>query len=320
MSESDAALDLFLHWLRETYGRAFHLSDGGSSAAADQPDGLVTARDGDFQLTAAVRTLLPSDDAAWESRRRMLEELIGDALPARIALWVPAGANLPSEEPDVSEFAAAVRESAIKLGPVERSYVPLPVKLFLRKNADTGGVVSVTGGLNPHWARFTERVRGTYDLDSTQLHRLPESEEHLEKLLDAVVEQTEKLDVGQYGVIDTIDAWTLQKLSGEPGVTIIGVPPAVAGEGGIAVRRNFRRILAGAGPLREATAGVRALVVLGYYARIEQEGATVAMRGFEPSLYSGIDFVCLVADGVVKPLIEPARKPSPPTPAISETL
>jgi hypothetical protein len=298
--ESDAVLGLFLDWLRETYGRGFQRDAGGS-----EPAGQVTARDGDFQLTAAVRTLLPWDDAAWESRRRMLEELIGDGLPARVALWVPAGANLPSEEPDVSEFAAAVREAAIKLGPVERSYVSLPAKLYLRKNAVTGGVVSVTGGLNPHWARFTERVRGSYDLDSTQLHRLPESEEHLEKLLDAVVEKTETLDAGQYAVIETIDAWTVQRLTGEANLTIVGVPPAVAAEGGISVRRNLRRILAGAEPLREAKVGARALVVLGHYARIEQEGATVAMRGFEPTLYTGIDFVCLVADGVVKPLIQP---------------
>ena len=295
--ESDVALDLFFHWLRETYGRAFQLDAG----SAD----LIASHDGDFQLTAAVRTLLPLDDSAWESRRRMLEELIGDGLPARVALWVPAGADLPADEPFVSEFAALVREAAIKLGPKERSYVPLPVKLFLRKNADTGGVVSVTGGLNPHWARFTERVRGSYDLDSTQLHRLPESEEHLEKLLDGVVEKTETLAAGQYAVIETIDAWTVQRLSGDANVTIVGVPPAVAAEGGISVRRNLRRILTGAESLREAKIGARALVALGYYARIEQEGATVAMRGFEPALYSGIDFVCLVADGVLKALIQP---------------
>ena len=295
--ESDVALDLFLQWLREIYGRAFQ-RDAGSSD-------LITARDGDFALATAVRSLLPADEAEWESRRGMLRDLIGDGLPARVALWVPAGADLPSEEPEVSEFAALVREAAIKLGPQERSYVPLPAKLYLRKNADTGGVVSVTGGLNPHWARFTERVRGTYDLDSTQLHRLPESEEHLERLLDAVVERTQSLDVGQYAVIETIDAWTVQRLSGEASVTIVGVPPAAAAEGGIAVRRNLRRMLAAAGPLREAKGGARALLVLGYYARIEQEGATVAMRGFEPALYSGIDFVCLVADGVVKPLIQP---------------
>ena len=296
----DVALDLFLDWLRETYGRGFQRDAGGS-----EPDGLVTARDGDFQVTADVRTLLSLSDAAWESRRLMLQELIGDGLPARAALWVPAGADLPADEPDFSEFAALVREAVVKLGPQERSYVPLPAKLYLRKNADTGGVVSATGGLNSHWARFTERVRGSYDLDSTQLHRLPESEEHLEKLLDAVVEKTETLDAGQYAVIETIDAWTVQRLSGNAGVTIVGVPPAVAAEGGISVRRSLRRILGDAGPLREATVGARALLVLGYYARIQQEGATVAMRGFEPALYGGIDFICLVADGVVKPLIQP---------------
>ena len=126
-----------------------------------------------------------------------LEGLLGEGLPARIALWVPAGADLPADEPAVSEFAAAVREAAVKLGPHERSYVPLPATLLLRKSSDSGGVVSVTGGLNPFWARFTERVRGSYDLDSNQLHRLPESEEHLERLLDTVVEASTTLDVGQ---------------------------------------------------------------------------------------------------------------------------
>ena len=46
------------------------------------------------------------------------------------------------------------------------------------------------------------------------------------------------------------------------------------------------------------------LIVLGPYARMEQEGATTAMRGYDPALYAGIDFVCLVADGLVKPLVQ----------------
>ena len=85
-----------------------------------------------------MRTLVPFEDAAWEQRRQLLEELIGDDLPARIALWVPAGADLPREEPALSEFVALVRQSAVKLGPHERSYVPLPITLRLRKNADDG--------------------------------------------------------------------------------------------------------------------------------------------------------------------------------------
>jgi hypothetical protein len=38
---------------------------------------------------------------------------------------------------------------------------------------------------------------------------------------------------------------------------------------------------------------------------MEEEGATTALRGYDPTLYGGIDFVCLAADGLVKPLIQP---------------
>ncbi len=74
---------------------------------------------------------------------------------------------------------------------------------------------------------------------------------------------------------------------------------------GLTVRRNLRRIFGEAAPeLREAEVELKALVLLGYYARMDEEGASIAMRGFSPSLYSGLDFVCLVADGLVKPLIQ----------------
>jgi hypothetical protein len=192
------------------------------------------------------------------------------------------------------------------LGPHERSYVPLPATILLRKNADTGGVVSVSGGLNPHWARFTDRVRGSFDLDSTQVHRLPESDEHLEELIDHIVEASAKLGLGEVVGVETIDAWAIQRLSGSAGVTIIGVPPAGTADLGLTVRRNFRRVLLDAAPpLRAAAADVRALVVHAPYARIDQEGATTAMRGYDPASYSGIDFVCLASDGVIKPLIQP---------------
>jgi hypothetical protein len=176
---------------------------------------------------------------------------------------------------------------------------------LLRKSADGGGVVSVTGGLNPHWARFTEHVRGTYDLDSTHLHRLPESEEHLQGLIDKIIERAATLETGQIAEIETVDAWTIQRLGEAQGVTVIGLPPAEAQDVGLPVRRNFRRVLAEAAPrLGEQAGGLRALLVLGPYARMEQEGATTAMRGYDPSLYAGLEFVCLIADGLVKPLIQ----------------
>jgi hypothetical protein len=296
MSESTVALELFLRWLNDGQQRRFRIETAG--------DGSATAVDDSVRLAIEVRELLgPIQDGAWLAARERLEEQLAGAVPGAIALWVPAGAQLPAGEPVLSEFIDHVRRAAVKLGPNERAYVPLPIRLLLRKTSDSGNVVSVTGGLNPHWARFTERVRGTFDLDSTRLHRLPEPEEHLEGLFDSIVERSAKLEAGQIAEIETIDSWTVQRVAGD-GVTIVGVPPAETQEAGLAVRRNLRRILAEAAPaLRSADAELKALVLLGYYARMEDEGATIAMRGFSPSLYSGLEYVCLVADGLVKPLI-----------------
>jgi hypothetical protein len=297
MSEYSIALELFLRWLNEEQQRPFRIENAG--------DGGAMVTDGAVGFAVEVRPLLgPTEDAAWLAARERLEAQIAAEVPGSIALWVPAGADLPAGEPALSEFIDHVRQATVKLGTHERAHVPLPIKLLLQKTSDSGNVVSVTGGLNPHWARFTERVRGTFDLDSTRLHRLPESEEHLEALLDAVVERSSKLEARQIAEIETVDSWTVQRVAGE-GVTIVGVPPAETQDAGLAVRRNLRRILGEAAPpLRAAEADLKALVHLGYYARMEDEGASIAMRGFSPSLYSGLDLVCLVADGLVKPLIQ----------------
>ena len=301
MPETEVALDLFLHWLAHAHERRFTVSERSETSA-------VTS-DGSTRLTVEIRPLLSVEDAAWVQARERLEGLLCDGLPGAYALWVPAGAGLPSEEPALSEFIDLFRQSAIRLGPQERSYVPIPISLYLRKTSDDGGVVSVTGGLNSYWARFTEHVTGTYDLDSTQLHRLPESDDHLPQLLETVIEHAKALQSGQWIEIDTIDAWTIQKLGGEKGVTVIGGPPAGGEDMALAVRRNLRRLLAEAGPaLRDAETGLRALVLVGHYWRIEQEGATTAMRGYDPALYAGVDFVCLAADVLVKPIIQPPAR------------
>lgn len=295
---SEVARDLFLHWSRHTLGREFRNQDS---------DALGwTASDGEFQLEIHVRSIVPAEDPNWERSRQLLEELIGDDLPARVALWVPAGASLPSDEPAISEFVSLVRQSAVRLGPGERSHVALPITLRLRKSSDSGGVVSVTGGLNPHWATFTDRVRGSFDMDSTDLHRLPESDEHLEKLIDFIVERANSMEVGDVSLIETVDCWTVQRLDGDHGFTIVGLPPTAAVDMGLAIRRGFRRILNEEGPLlRASTSDLKALVVVAHYPRMEQEGATTAMRGYDPSSYSGIDFVFLASDGLVRPLVQP---------------
>ena len=215
MSETDVARDLFLHWLTHAYERRFEVAERSETGAI--------ATDGATRLVVEVRSLLPAEDAAWVRRREQLEAALSEGLPGRYALWVPAGADLPLEEPALSEFIDLFRKSAVRLGPRERSYVPIPITLRLRKVSDEGGVVTASGGLNSYWARFTEHVTGTYDLDSRQLHRLPESEEHLQELLDFIIARSEEMAPGDVFEIDTIDAWTLQRLEGEDGVTVIGI-------------------------------------------------------------------------------------------------
>ena len=300
MPESDVALDLFLHWLTHAHERGFRVDERSETGAV--------ATDGAARLAVEVRSLLPVEDAAWRRRRANLEAALSEGLPGSYALWVPAGADFPREEPALSEFVDLVRKSAVRLGPRERSYVPVPIKLYLRKVSGEGGVVTASGGLNSYWARFTEYVTGTYDLDSRQLHRLPESEEHLQELINFIVASSKEMEAGDVFEVETIDTRTVQRLEGEGGVAVIGTTPGNPEEQGLAVRRNFRRLLAEAGTkLREAEAELRALVVVGYYARMEGEGATTALRGYDPGLYGGIDFVCLAADGLVKPLIQPRR-------------
>lgn len=298
MSETEVTLDLFLHWLTHAHERAFRVSERTETGAI--------ATDGGARLTVEVRSLLPAEDSAWLRRREQLEAALSEGLPGRYALWVPSGADLPREEPQLSGFIDLIRKSALRLGPHERSYVPFPIKLRLRKVSDEGGVVTASGGLNSYWARFTEHVTGTYDLDSRRLHRLPESDAHLQELIDFIAGRSKEMAPGDLFEIETIDAWTVQALDGDEGVTVIGAPPGNLEDQGLEVRRNFRRLLAQAGPkLRETEAALRALVVVGYYPRMDQEGASTSMRGFDPGLYAGIDFVCLAADGLVKPLIQP---------------
>ncbi len=298
MSETDVALDLFLHWLTHAHERGFRVAERSESGAI--------ATDGAARLVVKVRSLVPVEDAAWVRRREQLEAALSENLPGRYALWAPSGAELPRDEPALSEFIDLFRKSAVRLGPRERSYVPIPIRLRLRKVSDEGGVVTASGGLSSYWARFTEHVTGAYDLDSRQLHRLPESEEHLQELLDFIIARSKEMRPGDVFEIETIDAWTVQRLEGDDGVAVIGAPPGNPEEQRLGVRRNFRRLLAETAPkLREADAGLRALVVVGYYARMVQEGASTAMRGYDPGLYGGIDFVCLAADGLVKPLIQP---------------
>lgn len=298
-SEIELALHLFLAWLRAAKGLNVRLESYSGNQASARGDGV--------SMAVEAHPVIEGDDDAWRSIKRRLEGELSESLPGGYALWVPPGASLPPEGSSSEEFVALVRSAALRLGPNERSSVPLPAKLYLRKTSDAGNVVSVVGGLSQYWARFTERVRGTYELDSTALHRLPESESHLEALLDTIARKAAGLEAGAWCEVETIDAWTIQRVDGLGGFVIVGNAPRAVAEAGLAVRRNTRRILAQAAPaLRSQAADFRAIVLLAPYARMEHEGVTTAVRGYDPALYAGIDLLCVVADGQVKAVVQGA--------------
>jgi hypothetical protein len=302
--EQDVCLELLLDWLADERGRRFEIE-----RTEEPAPGVLAAvaTDGARRLAAEVHPLLePTRNDAWASNRERLEVQIASGLTGGYALWLPPGADLPAGGSAEEELVRLVRDIASNLEPGQRADVPVPVSIFIKKQQDEGSLMSVSGGLNRYWARLSERARGTYDLDSTRLHRLPEPAEHVERLCETVWERAAAIEsAGQWVEIETIDAWTVQRLAGAEGFAIVGRPPEELADVGLAVRRNLRRLLAEATPrLLESGAEVKALVATGYYAHMDDEGATTAMRGYDPALYAGLDFVCLAADGLVKPLME----------------
>ncbi len=300
----EVCLELFLDWLAQAQGRPFQVE----GCSYLEPEGLsALCGDGQQRLAVEVRSLLGlCQNRAWEAQRYQLEADIAGALPGAYALWLPPGAELPTEASQVRQFVQRVAQAALPLQPGERSYVSLPVTLYLRKVRSEGALMSVAGGLDAYWARMSERVRGSFDLDSTALLRPPEDEVQRQELLDRICQEANKVqEVGQWREIEARDDWTLQRLRAGQGVAIIGLPPEATRDMGTSVRRNLRRLLLEAGQrLVGEKVPVRAVVVLGIYTYMEQEGASTALRGYDPSLYAHLDIIGLAADGRFKPLVQ----------------
>ena len=306
----DACLELFLDWLAQAHGQQFRVEERSylPNGPAGEPTGLsALSTDGERRLALEIRHLLPATEhAVWQAYRHQLEADIAVDLRGAYALWLPPGADLPGETRQALDFVQRVRQVAQALEPGQRSHVPLPVTLYLRKVRNEGGLMSVAGGLDTYWAKMSEQVRGSYDLDSTTLHRLPEDEEHRQQLLARICDEANKIqEVGQWQEIETVDAWSIQRLRDGQGVTIVGVPPEDTRDMGTVVRRSLRRLLVDAArTLNDQPCDLRALVILGIYTHIDQEGASTAMRGYDPTIYANLDFVCLASDARLKALME----------------
>lgn len=298
------ALALFRAWLEERYERKF-------ASAAPSGDGMASLAWEEGRINAVVVSLCREEDGSlsWWAAREALEAALNAAVgPGSLLLWLPPGSVPPDDDHARRGMVERIAEAAKGLAQGERTAVGLPIALDLRRVEDEGEIVQIVGGMATLWARFTGRVQGTYRLNSHALHRLPEARERLEALLDTIVARAETLgEAGERTSIETTDDWTLQRLGDDDGrgLALVAAPPSNEPNSGGQVRRELRRVLResqvqlGGAALGDA---YRALVLVGAYAHERDENVSLALRGFDPTIYAGIDFIVLAVDGRLKPI------------------
>jgi len=302
---ADAALRVFLEWFGKRYARSTRVHDIETEDAVTRGAITIGRR---WELGfALVNTLAEDATLEFEAGRAAIEQALDEA-GRSIALWVPRGAPLPTGEAALNELLLSV-EQANRIGD-DRLEVRRTVKTFLRRTSTTGSVVTVLGGLAPHWAQFTNRVPGSFHLSSTQLFRLPASDDEREQIQEQIVLAAQQPDVDDGVAVPAIDAWTANDLR-EGGSCVLGTPAPENDEHSAALRRNLRRQLKLVAPVARGDAPTRALILLGATTYAQEEKLSWAIRGMDPTLYSGFDFISVVADGLVVPLLEPARNTLP---------
>ena len=302
---TEAALQLFLGWFGAYYARSTTIERSESDGEALHAR-IGVARKWSLSLVA-VNTMGAEADLPWEAARAAVEKRL-DADGRSVALWVPRGAPLPAAEPRLSELIMALDEARTLAD--GRQEIRRTVSTFLRRTSTTGSVVTILGGLSAHWAQFTSKVPGSFQLNSSQLFRLPFDEEDRKALADRIVLAAGQPEADESQTVRAEDAWTVTSLPGWRSC-VIGSPKPDTDEASAGLRRNLRRLLKAALPALETEADARVLVVLGAATYANEEKLSWTLRGMDPSLYAGYDLVCVIADGVVKPLLQPGRSTMP---------
>jgi hypothetical protein len=261
-------------------------------------------------VAASLAFITPSTgDSTWFRAKSALEQRIAARVSGGYLVWVPQGVDLPEREPHTSQVVLRAEETLSRFVPGGHGEIRLPVSVYLRKSDAEGSYVTARGALASHWAQFTNRVNGHFQLDSTELHRLPAGDANLSGLIDRLVEAANGLELGRSMEVATEDAWVAQRLSGGSGVALIGEPPGSELSSGAGLRRSLRRTMqALRAPLLDSGAAARLIFLVGPYTSIESQPVATALLGFDPALYQGIDLICLAAEGTVKPILDLTRR------------
>ncbi|MFN8617055.1 MAG: hypothetical protein U0837_08135 [Dehalococcoidia bacterium] len=302
---AEAGLRLFLGWFGPHYARSATVS------RAESNNSLLTAevtvgRQWNMAVSV-VNTMGPDATVEWEAARAALEKRL-DLEGRSLAIWAPRGAVIPSSEPGLSQFVHSVSEAK----PLDDGRLELrrPVSLYLRRAGNTGSVVTILGGLSAHWAQFTNRVPGTFMLNSAELLRMPASKEERDELAERIVLAAGQPDVDENVTVPAVDAWSANDL-GAGQSCVLGTPAPENEEWSASLRRNLRRLLKEAEPHLRTPSDARALVVLGASTYADEEKLSLALRGMDPTLYAAYDILAVIADGVLKTILQPQRQTLP---------
>ncbi len=254
-----------------------------------------------------IDTLAPDAELASEAARAAVEQRL-DIEGRSLALWVPRGASLPIGEPGLSQLMLSI-ESANQLED-GRLEIRRPANMYLRRNSTTGSVVTVLGGMASHWAQFTNRVPGSYYLNSQELYRLPANADERAAIAEQIVSAAGQPTADESQTLVTEDVWTANNLE-EGRSYVLGTPKAENDEWSSSLRRNLRLLMRQGNESVAAAVDARAVVVLGASTYAEEEKLSWALRGMDPGLYGGYDIITVVTDGLVRPLLRPGRAALP---------
>jgi hypothetical protein len=299
------AASLLVDWFAGKAGREYALTSAGKG-------GVFVAEGAGGRLAVSIAELWEpaTDVAAEESRAAMEDRLSAGLVRGPFLLWAPPRAAVPDKEPLVSDFAQRVQQAAAPLAPGARGEVELPIAVQMAKVREEGGYASVIGGLSRWWTLITERVSGTFHVNSSQMRRAPQSAIAREHIIDRIGELAKPMKVGDALEFDTVEAWTVQRLAAEPlgetGFAIAQAPPKVDPADGTLMRRLVRKQLKGA---NEALAGVEADVkgvgLLAVYEYAEHENVGSFVKSLDPALFAKLGLVAALVDGEVRPVFMP---------------
>ena len=242
-------------------------------------------------------------DGETLSRKVGFEERLHAYGARDVVVWVPPGASIPS---DADQAAGQVADAARELELGQKGEVAFKVEIAIRRTGSEGSYMSVLGGLSQQWARFTNQVMGEYQLDASSIFRLPEDERQITQMVDFLVLVANGIrNDGTTQTVKGDDTWRIQRLAGVEEPIVLCSPPTSAIDGR-AVRRLMRRSLREAEEAIGGVGGFRIAAMLTLANSLDRELVTTALRGIDPLLLAGWDYMPLLVDGQTKSLLEPS--------------